>query len=106
MQKKERQVVDLHPSEWSRAGKPEPFFGPDALLFFSISLASFPFIWLVSNVMDLLISRLGWGYGLLATAALTPVFMFIAGRLAVLSVFLLYWSGRLLRLVWLLFRVA
>lgn len=33
-----RKNVDLHESEWSKAGKKEPIFGPGAYWFFNVTL--------------------------------------------------------------------
>ncbi|NNU70373.1 hypothetical protein G9X67_34525 [Rhizobium sp. WYCCWR 11152] len=33
--------LDLHESEWSKAGKKEPFWGPGAFWFFNVTLPLF-----------------------------------------------------------------
>lgn len=104
MREKEPSIVDLHPTEWQREGKVEPFFGKDALLFFGMTTTAIVTMWLVTTIMEYLVLWLGWTGGLLATMALTPVYALIAGRIAVLSIYLFHSSPRFLRWVLLWFR--
>lgn len=41
MDEKFEKHLDLHESEWSKAGKKEPFWGPGAYWFFNVTLPLF-----------------------------------------------------------------
>jgi hypothetical protein len=42
--------VDLHESEWSKAGKKEPFWGPGAYWFFNVTLPLFVLAIVLSQI--------------------------------------------------------
>jgi hypothetical protein len=58
MEDDDKPFLDLHPSEWSHAKKPEPFWGFGAREFFIYAAVSIPSFWLVSTIVGLIRSSL------------------------------------------------
>ncbi len=53
--------LDLHESEWSKADKKEPFFGPGAYWFFNVTLPTLAFV-VVASIGAKFIYRAALGY--------------------------------------------
>ncbi len=97
MQKKERQVVDLHPSEWSRAGKPEPLLTKGGENFLVLVVALIPAFWLIGYVFTWTTESLGLGWGLVAGFAALPFIMAVGYVLVFVSTVLLLLPLRLMQ---------
>lgn len=55
--RRETKTLNLHESEWSKAGKKQPIFGPGAYWFFNVTLPTLVFAVVFGTVLSWLANR-------------------------------------------------